>query len=412
MKLIAFYLPQFHPIPENDAWWGTGFTEWTNVARAKPLFPGHYQPHLPADLGFYDLRVPEIMAQQAAMASAYGVHGFCFYYYWFNGKRLLEKPVEALLARKDLDLPYCLCYANENWSRRWDGSEDELLISQTHGPEDDVAFIESLIPYFQDPRYIRVDGKPVLVVYRAALLPDIEATTARWRERCRQAGIHDLYLCKVESQGDFRNPLDIGFNASLEFPPHNVTSLGQQKGLVQNFSGLIFDYVDTLISFTRRPRPAHPLLRCVMPSWDNTARKETRSYVFVGSSPTAYHRWLSTTIQDTRRHNSPQEQLVFINAWNEWAEGAHLEPCKKYGKRFLEATLGALQENGYALDRPAANFVNDPAEVAAIDKRLARIDDVEPKLVTAIRTNALYRAMKNLIPLDLKLRIVRFLGGR
>jgi lipopolysaccharide biosynthesis protein len=412
MKLIAFYLPQFHPIPENDAWWGRGFTEWTNVTRARPLFPGHYQPHLPADMGFYDLRVPEVMAQQAAMAAEYGVSGFCFHYYWFNGKRLLEKPVEALLARSDLDLPYCLCYANENWSRRWDGSDDELLISQTHAPEDDVAFIESLIPHFQDPRYIRVDDKPMLVIYRAALIPDIEATTARWRERCRQAGIPDLYLCKVESQGDFRNPLEIGFDASLEFPPHNVSALGRQKGLVKGFSGLIFDYVETLISFTRRPRPAHPLLRCVMPSWDNTARKDTRAYVFVGSSPTAYHRWLSEAIQDTQRHNGPSEQFVFINAWNEWAEGAHLEPCRKYGRRFLDATLAALQENGHAQDRPAAGFTQDPADEAAIAKTRARIDRADSKLVASIRTNSLYRPLKNLIPLNLKLSIARFLGGR
>src|SRR4029077_7166935 len=200
VKLIAFYLPQYHPIPENDDWWGKGFTEWTNVTKARPWFRGHYQPHLPADLGFYDLRLPETREAQANLARQYGIHGFCYYHYWFNGRRLLERPFNEVLASGSPDFPFCLCWANENWTRAWDGLEREVLIQQHYDSNDDLAHIRWLANAFRDPRYIRVHGKPLFLVYRVASLPDPMQTVSIWREEARRLGIGELFLCAVESR--------------------------------------------------------------------------------------------------------------------------------------------------------------------------------------------------------------------
>ncbi|WP_427184290.1 glycoside hydrolase family 99-like domain-containing protein [Bordetella bronchialis] len=347
-RLICFYLPQFHPIPENDEWWGKGFTEWTNVAPAQPQYEGHYQPHIPGELGYYDLREHAVQQRQVELAKLYGIEGFCFYFYWFGGKRLLETPIENYLKDRSLDLPFCLCWANENWSRRWDGLDSEILIAQNHSPADDVAFIAYIAKYLRDPRYIRIDGKPLLLVYRPGVLPEPAETVRRWRKWCRENGIGEIYLAYTQSFESV-DPRRYGFDAAIEFPPNNSSLLparDQVAPLHPDFGSNIYEW-RTLVKRSRQyPKPEYTLFRGVCPSWDNTARKKTRGTVLLNSSPRGYEEWLSNAISDTvTRIKSTDERLVFINAWNEWAEGAHLEPDAKYGYAFLDATRRALENN-------------------------------------------------------------------
>src|ERR1019366_6300153 len=230
VRAIAFYLPQFHPIPENDAWWGNGFTEWTNVTMARPLFKGHYQPHLPADLGFYDLRLPEAREAQAALAREYGIHGFCYYHYWFNGQRLLERPFNEVLASGKPDFPFCLCWANENWTRRWDGEEQEILQAQNYGDEDDLNHIRWLAAAFRDPRYIRVQNRPLFLVYRLSLLPNPARTVELWRDEARRIGVGELFLCNVESFCNEHGMVaKAGLDAAVEFAPDWSTLVPVQE---------------------------------------------------------------------------------------------------------------------------------------------------------------------------------------
>jgi lipopolysaccharide biosynthesis protein len=343
-KLIAFYLPQFHPIPENDAWWGKGFTEWRNVVRARPKFKGHYQPHLPADIGFYDLRVPETRIAQADLARAYGIHGFCYYYYWFNGRQLLERPLNEVLKSGRPDFPFCVCWANENWTRRWDGQDKDILIAQAYSPEADRRLIADLAPLFRDPRYIRLGGRPLLVVYRANMMPDPRASAARFREQARREGFDDLYLVFVEA-GGMDSPETWGFDAGLEFPPHNL-ELGDLTPSMEitdpQFQGKVWDYVYSARAAIARKPPEYRVHRGIMAGWDNTPRVPNNGNVFVNAHPANYQRWLAAILAETVRQHPPGEQLVFVNAWNEWAEGCHLEPDLAFGHAYLEATKAAL----------------------------------------------------------------------
>ncbi len=344
VRLIAFYLPQYHPIPENDHWWGKGFTEWTNVTRAIPNFVGHYQPRLPADLGFYDLRVPEVRDEQAALARQYGIYGFCYYYYWFAGKRLLNRPLDEVVQSGHPDFPFCVCWANENWSRRWDGLDSEILIAQEHSDEDDLNFIRSLESALRDRRYIRVNERPLLLVYRINLLPDPARTADLWRRCCRESGIGELYLAAVQSFGVTDDPRSFGFDAAVEFPPHAMAILGEQPAGMLNpdFQGMFFDYPATADFFMNRPPMSYPFFRTAMPSWDNTARRQNASNIFLNAEPEYYQRWLKRLVEETRWFRDSDERLVFVNAWNEWAEGTYLEPDRQYGHRYLEATRNAL----------------------------------------------------------------------
>jgi lipopolysaccharide biosynthesis protein len=349
VKLIAFYLPQFHPIPENDAWWGRGFTEWTNVSKAVPQFMGHNQPHLPGELGFYDLRLPEVEERQVELARKYGIHGFGFYYYWFNGKRLLETPLENYLHNQKIDFPFCVCWANENWTRRWDGLEDDVLIAQEHTPESDIQFISDLAPILRDPRYITIGGHPLVIIYRPKLFPKPAEMVKRWRDYCRDEGLNDPYLVAVQAFG-FDNPQEIGFDAAIEFPPLNSSGGGfrdineSMTILNPRYQGKIYSYYHAIRNFGYRTLPDFKLFRGVFPGWDNEARKPGRGFSFAFSAPHAYKSWLQHVCQQTiEAEPDPEKRLVFINAWNEWAEGAYLEPDRKYGYAYLQATADALQ---------------------------------------------------------------------
>jgi hypothetical protein len=345
VRAIAFYLPQFHPIPENDAWWGKGFTEWTNVTRARPAFPGHVQPDLPADLGFYDLRLPEVRAQQADLARQYGIHGFCYYYYWFNGKKLLDRPLREVVESGQPDFPFCICWANESWTRRWDGAEHAVLMQQVDTPEAYRAFLDDVLPILRDPRYIRVDGAPVLLVYRVGRMPDPSSVAASWREQARAVGLPGLHLVAVHSHDPKLDPRPHGFDAAVEFPPSpwDVPTINARvDGLSPDFAGAIFDYRDLARKAIERPVPDFRWYRSVMTAWDNTPRRGPQAYLFRHSSPREYERWLQAAVRFTEAHRPPGERLVFINAWNEWAEGAHLEPDQLHGHAWLQATQRAL----------------------------------------------------------------------
>jgi glycosyl transferase family WbsX len=355
MRALAFYLPQFHPIPENDEWWGRGFTEWANVVAARPMFPGHEQPRLPADLGFYDLRVPETRLAQAELARAAGLHGFCYFHYWFEGRRLLGRPFDDVLASRQPDFPICLCWANEDWTRTWDGGlTGEVLVRQGYSPDDDLAHIRWLAPAFSDPRYVRVDGRPLFLVYRAAQLPEPERTTETWRTEAVRLGLGDLYLARIESFWDERDdPRTRGFDAAVEFQPDGENlprplrrgapwGILRAGGLARRVYGdrLVMRYQDLVDAALAKPAPSYRRYRCVTPSWDNSPRRPERGgWVFTGSTPELYERWLRETVADAGRRG---DELVFINAWNEWAEGNHLEPSRTWGISYLEATRRAL----------------------------------------------------------------------
>jgi lipopolysaccharide biosynthesis protein/ubiquinone/menaquinone biosynthesis C-methylase UbiE len=346
VKYITFYLPQYHPIAENDAWWGKGFTEWVNVTKAVPQFVGHYQPRLPGELNYYDLRVPEIMYRQVELAKKYGIFGFCFYYYWFNGKRLLEMPLDRFIEDGKIDFPFCLCWANENWTRRWDGFETDVLIAQEHTADSDQLFIKDLAKYLKHSRYIRINGRPVLLIYRVGLLPEPAKTAQYWREYCIKEGIGNPYLIAVQSFG-FKDPNLIGFDAAVQFPPHNIQQekINHLVNIINSdYEGQIFHYANAVAGYSRtnHEEKNFRVFKSIFPSWDNEARRPGKGFTFMFSRPSYYQAWLTDISLKTYWDNPEDERLVFINAWNEWAEGAYLEPDRRYGYAFLQATANAL----------------------------------------------------------------------
>jgi len=343
VKLISFYLPQFHPIPENDRWWGKGYTEWTRVSRARPFFDDHYQPHQPERLGFYDLRLPEVREQQAALARAYGIHGFCYHYYWFGGRRLLERPLDEVLTSGSPDFPFCVCWANESWTRRWDGGVKRILLEQIYSPELDRSFLEELLPLLRDPRYIRVNGFPMLIVYRPLDLPNPQATTRRWRQLARANGLPGLHLVAARTFG-LDDPQPLGFDAAVEFPPHVPDLLTMHRDMPEvdrRFDGETIAYQTMVERQLSSPSAPYRLYRTAMPGWDNTARLGQHATIFHGATPELYETWMRALIRQARLTH-PAHRFVFVNAWNEWAEGAHLEPDRRFGLAWLEATARAL----------------------------------------------------------------------
>lgn len=348
---VAFYLPQFHPIPENDRWWGQGFTEWTNVRAAKPLFRGHHQPRVPERLGYYDLRDPDIRAQQADLAQQFGIAAFCYYHYWFNGHRLLERPFDEVLSSGQPDFPFMICWANENWTRVWDGGERNVLIEQKYSDRDDLDHFRVLAPALADPRYVTLDGRPVLLVYKIGLLPDAARTADTWRAEADRLGLAPPYLCSVESAGDaHRDPRSYGFDAAVEFAPqprhlpkwrrtnHVLESLAAKSILPRRFGHHIFRYDAIIERLAAKPAPDHPWFRAITPGWDNTPRRRTGGLIIRDSTPERFEQWATDVLRESAARHS---EFVFINAWNEWAEGAYLEPDQQHGTAYLEAHLRA-----------------------------------------------------------------------
>jgi O-antigen biosynthesis protein len=348
VRAIAFLLPQFHPVPENDGWWGDGFTEWTNVRPARPLFAGHYQPHVPAELGYYDLREPAVRQRMAALAARYGIYGFCYYHYWFSGRRLLEEPFASVAASGQPHFPFCLCWANEPWSRRWDGSNDDVLQPQTYSEADDAEHIEALLPALTDPRAIRVDGRPLFLVYRPGDLPDPVATTRTWRAAIRAQGLSDLYLVAVESDGAI-DPRPIGFDASVRFQPDWRVLEDAPRLEVGPPSARVYEYRDVWPVLAEVPEVPWTRFPAVCPGWDNTPRRREGATMLHRANPRAYEHWLRVAIDDVRPR-TPDERIVFINAWNEWGEGCHLEPDRRHGHAFLRATRRALADAATLFD--------------------------------------------------------------
>lgn len=355
IKPIAIHLPQFHPFPENDDWWGKGFTEWRNVAKSTPKFKGHYQPQLPKDLGFYDLRLEEALIQQAQLAKEYGIYGFCYYHYWFSGKLLMEKPLELMLASKKIDMPFCLCWANENWTRIWDGSEKSVLIAQDYNLDDDRKHIHYLIQFFKDERYITIDGCPVLVMYRSELHPKINEAVQLWRDEVKKAGFKDLYLIRVENFEKNIDPKTHGFDAGMEFAPdfglarkkflkknpieYVFTKILHKTGLRRSghFQNNVYSYDELVEKMMDKPKKSYKQFRCITPAWDNSARRSTGATIYHESTPEKFGKWVSFVANFTDRNFKGDERIFFINAWNEWAEGNHMEPDLKNGRAYLEA---------------------------------------------------------------------------
>lgn len=395
-KLIAFYLPQYHRVSENSRWWGPGFTEWTNVVKGKANFEGHYQPHLPRELGFYDLSNIDVIREQAEMAKLYGINGFCFYYYWFSGQRILETPIDIFFA-SDIEIDYCLCWANENWTRTWDGDAKSVLMHQKYEDADPLNFITSLIPYFNDSRYIRVEGKPMLVVYRAKDIPNTESVFALWRNEVIEAGFDGLHITVVDFY-DISTPKEVGADALVEFPPHKFNGPQSKPDEIpsftnKNFRGGVVDYAKMMAQSAARPHPDFNLYRGIIPSWDNTARRQDTSTIIHGASPDLFQEWLSYLRAYNREYFSDREDnFIFINAWNEWGEGCHLEPDQKWGLGYLEAVAKStnfkksdtnltIARNNllcHAVKSIAGIDINQKISQKTADKTLDRLTNIQP----------------------------------
>ena len=341
--LLAFYLPQFHPIPENDDFWGKGFTEWRQLPRGIPRFPGHYQPRIPRDLGFYNLTNVDDMRAQVKMAKAAAVNAFGFYYYWFNRQRVLERPLELLLA-SDINMPFLIIWANENWTRTWDGSESEVLLGQDYKPEDEEALLADLARHFVDPRYVRIDNRPLFIIYNPKNIPEAGHTIARWRSKLSKNFSVEPLIFMAQTFGE-NDPESYGIDGAMEFPPHKLSNKLPGRptpdAYSKDFAGRVIAYDDFVSASLDDKDADFPLIKTVVPSWDNDARRPNRGLTLEGLAPSKYEAWLKELI--SRAIESPilNTPIVAINAWNEWAESAYLEPDVHYGSAFLNATARA-----------------------------------------------------------------------
>lgn len=350
-RVIAMYLPQYHPIPENDNMWGRGFTEWRNVVAAKPLFPGHYQPKLPSELGFYDLRLPEAREAQARLASTHGIEGFCYYHYWFGGKRLLERPFCEVLASGKPELPFCLCWANETWSGVWVGKPDEVIIEQTYpGPDEHTAHFQALLPAFRDKRYLRVDDKPIFMIYRPMKIPALPAFVALWRKLAREAGLAGIYLIGVNHRNQAWEPGEHGFDATVAHRlPDTRPWVSRRQPLrrlrfsTQKWLGwpTIYPYADALADPIFDPARSGEWFPTVYPNWDTSARHGSRALVMQGATPELFGAQVRKAVRLVADRPA-DHRIVILKSWNEWAEGNYVEPDQRYGRGFLEAIRDAV----------------------------------------------------------------------
>ena len=348
IKTIAFYLPQFHCFKENDEWWGKGFTEWTNTKKAKPRFEGHYQPRVPhKDIGYYKLDNIETIKKQITLAKQHGIYGFCFYYYWFSGKRLMEKPLDLFLEHKEIDFPFCLCWANENWTRRWDGLDKEVLIEQKYKKDDSKRFIEDIKKYLVDKRYIKIDNKPLLLIYKPDDIPNFLSMVEDFRKYAREQGIGELYIIiktpSFSTNFDYVEKVD----GEFDFPPHYTeTNIENIKTLS---TPLAFDYSKVVKGYDNLYRKHFPLkdfYYTTTMSWDNSPRRKENYLVYCNYSISYFYEWLRNIIRETRKRYKEDKRFIFVNAWNEWAEGTYLEPDEKCGY----ANINTLSKAIFDLD--------------------------------------------------------------
>lgn len=352
-KLIAFYLTQFHPIKENDENWGKGFTEWFNVSKASPQFFDHYQPHLPGEFGYYDLRLPSVMERQIELARHYGVHGFCFYYYWFSGKRLLEKPFDMFLnnAYGKLDFPFMIMWANENWTKRWDGDDSNVIIAQKHKKNDAINFIKDVEKILLDERYIKIDGKPFISIYKPKNIPDFKNWVEIWRSYWKEKHDSELYIaiCQIYPDCD---PKQYDCDGMMQFPPNGFALKGyphKRNFINAKHTGRAFNYNEIKAKAIEK-QVKSDYFKTSFPSWDNEARRPGDGDMFIGANEDKFRNWILNNIEHAKKSDSTAN-ISFINAWNEWAEGAHLEPDLKYGYSYLQAcadalTISSLKDSG------------------------------------------------------------------
>jgi len=352
LRALGVVLPQFHPIPENDEWWGKGFTEWTNVAKAKPRFRGHYQPHIPADLGFYDLRLEEARIAQAELAKKYGIYGFCYYHYWFHGKQLLERPVNEMVASGKPDFPFCLCWANEPWGRNWNGANENVIQPQEYSKSDHLNHINHLLKIFKDKRYIKIDGKPLFIVYRINKIPDVKEAIEIWNTEAKKNGFEKgLYLLGTTNLAFQEDPTSFGFEGSWDFLNILATKPNWLYGIYSELKKIV-GLKDKFISYGNCIKTASAKLNEkrlwkiypeVCPGWDNSPRRKKRATIITNSTPELYEKWLAYTCEKFEPF-SEEENFIFLNAMNEWAESNHLEPDLKWGLKYLEATKRVLEK--------------------------------------------------------------------
>ena len=355
-KLIAFYLPQFYENESNNKYFGKGFMEWYNTSKCIPQFTGHYQPHLPIDVGFYNLSHDNIMYRQIELAKQYGIQGFCFYYYWFSGKRMLEKPLDNFIANKNLKMPFCIFWANETWTTIWgDNEKTQTIIEQKLCEKDDEHFAEDIIKYFKDERYIKVNNKPILIIYNSRIFEKEQFNRFLYvlREKVSKAGFNGITILTTDVKIPGKINIDgLDLDGVVEFGHNNMNynnldCLVDMKGKYVNpyFKGRVIDIEKALKRQCHLTQNKCKTFRCVAAGWDNSARKAYIGAEIFSMTPDDYKLWLKDSIKWTKENLSDEEQIIFIDSWNEWAEGAHLEPDQKYGYAYLQATKDTLETN-------------------------------------------------------------------